>query len=737
MNKKEKGITLIALVITIIVLLILAGITILMITGQDGILNKATRAKKQMEVGRQKEEMVIDQLQLMLGSQGEAWDKDTASAFAGGEGTEISPYLIENAQQLAYLAKQVNEGEDFEGVYIKIIKDIDLGYRKWTPIGVGFRGERTKTEVTSTETEFKGNLDGDGHIIRNLNIEETDMHGVGLIGTLGENGTVKNIVVANGRIIGRSCVAGIIGISNGIVKDCTSKVEVIARGDSTDYSGQMAGGVVGWITKGEIQNCTNNGTVLGENNVQKENRANYIGGIVGAINGDEIVVKNSVNNGEIIGMGQQVGGIVGGTENNSGNFTIQDCTNTGKVIARFSNGNNISGAYSGGIIGTVIGTGASIIRCNNQGEIISELQTAGGIVGYLTIGNIEQCINYGNVTAKYKEGYSSDSGLFSGGIVAMMDGTGTTITKCENRGEIIAELQRAGGIVGYAKATTGSVSECDNYGKVTVKYKEGDSDSGKYSAGIIGMISVSINTTNCTNEGEIIAENQFAGGIIGITAKGNVDSCVNTGKVMAKYVEGENVLGTYAGGIVGRSSGTEVNITNSSNTGYIIAEKSGAGGIVGILAKGTIRWCQNSQNITVNSNGSRGIAGGIAGMNSSGTIEKCYNTGKITNKKYLNTTVAPSGGILGALSSTGKVQYCYSNCEFEGGDVAGAIVGQFNNSSTASVTKCYYTGENINGIGSKGTDNAVITECINENNVTEKADAISSYDEFKTWIETK
>mgnify|MGYP004631211853 CR=1 FL=1 len=45
MEKKERGITLIALVVTIIVLLILAGISISMLTGQNGILNRAAQAK--------------------------------------------------------------------------------------------------------------------------------------------------------------------------------------------------------------------------------------------------------------------------------------------------------------------------------------------------------------------------------------------------------------------------------------------------------------------------------------------------------------------------------------------------------------------------------------------------------------------------------------------------------------------------------------------------------------------
>ena len=45
-NKKNNGITLIALVITIIVLLILAGLSIAMLTGQNGILTQAQNAKK-------------------------------------------------------------------------------------------------------------------------------------------------------------------------------------------------------------------------------------------------------------------------------------------------------------------------------------------------------------------------------------------------------------------------------------------------------------------------------------------------------------------------------------------------------------------------------------------------------------------------------------------------------------------------------------------------------------------
>ena len=49
MNKTKKntrGITLIALVITIIVLLILAGVTIAVLSGENGILTRAAEAKE-------------------------------------------------------------------------------------------------------------------------------------------------------------------------------------------------------------------------------------------------------------------------------------------------------------------------------------------------------------------------------------------------------------------------------------------------------------------------------------------------------------------------------------------------------------------------------------------------------------------------------------------------------------------------------------------------------------------
>ena len=69
--KRNKGITLIALVVTIIVLLILAGISINMLTGQNGILNRASEAKQNTGTAQTEELVklsVTDALTQGLGS---------------------------------------------------------------------------------------------------------------------------------------------------------------------------------------------------------------------------------------------------------------------------------------------------------------------------------------------------------------------------------------------------------------------------------------------------------------------------------------------------------------------------------------------------------------------------------------------------------------------------------------------------------------------------------------------
>ena len=74
MKKKNKGITIIALVITIIILLILAGITInLLIT--RGLLKKAEDATNRWEVAQREERNIIDEMEKIINQSGDNEEK--------------------------------------------------------------------------------------------------------------------------------------------------------------------------------------------------------------------------------------------------------------------------------------------------------------------------------------------------------------------------------------------------------------------------------------------------------------------------------------------------------------------------------------------------------------------------------------------------------------------------------------------------------------------------------------
>ena len=67
--RKNRGITLIALVVTIIVLLILAGVSINMLTGQNGILNRAQEAKEKTETGNKDEQRKLAQAEALMNTE--------------------------------------------------------------------------------------------------------------------------------------------------------------------------------------------------------------------------------------------------------------------------------------------------------------------------------------------------------------------------------------------------------------------------------------------------------------------------------------------------------------------------------------------------------------------------------------------------------------------------------------------------------------------------------------------
>ena len=62
-RRKEKGITLVALVVTIIVLIILAGVSIAMLTGDNGIIKKVKDAKTKTEDAAKNENQILSNIE--------------------------------------------------------------------------------------------------------------------------------------------------------------------------------------------------------------------------------------------------------------------------------------------------------------------------------------------------------------------------------------------------------------------------------------------------------------------------------------------------------------------------------------------------------------------------------------------------------------------------------------------------------------------------------------------------
>ena len=127
------------------------------------------------------------------------WDGSIADSFQKGDGGESSPYEITNASQFALLAKQVNEGNQYEGKYFSLLCDIDLNNLDWTPIGNGIHS-------------FMGNFDGNGHTIENLKIFQSIHYtyeyptgrkmpycDMGLFATV-QDATIQNMVIDGATI---------------------------------------------------------------------------------------------------------------------------------------------------------------------------------------------------------------------------------------------------------------------------------------------------------------------------------------------------------------------------------------------------------------------------------------------------------------------------------------------------------------------------------------------------------
>ena len=94
---ENKGITLIALVITIIILLILAGVAIATLTGENGLITRAKQAKKTQIEAEIKESLILAVQDLQVQKVGDATLDDITQEWIDEKLSEYNPSVKDDA----------------------------------------------------------------------------------------------------------------------------------------------------------------------------------------------------------------------------------------------------------------------------------------------------------------------------------------------------------------------------------------------------------------------------------------------------------------------------------------------------------------------------------------------------------------------------------------------------------------------------------------------------------------
>ena len=504
--------------------------------------------------------------------------------------------------------------------------DIDLSGMDWKPIA------------------FSGTLNGNGHKISGLCVNDGDEAGVGLYSTA--TGTIKDLVIENAAISVSSAVEGV-GILCGEAKNLS------------------------------VQSVTVSGVLDAEN-------CSYVGGIVGS--GANLSFSKAVSKANVSGF-DYVGGIVGkislrkwrsGKSNTYGTETlttsIGTLTNEGKVEGK--------GDYVGGILGSVIQevdntyysgttyvTYLAVIDCANYGVVESTGNRVGGIVGGDTlIKSVSYCDNH--------EGADVIGGAFVGGIA----GECVSVDNCSNGARVTSnksyyqdkeEKARVGGIVGVVH---GPANACRNYGAIV------SNSTGKGVGGIAGKMSPTEETemADLINRGSVRGNGEMVAGIAGIL-HGYPDSIKDTVCTIKSAENYGDITSTskYVSGIIGYndtddnyygSGSVKAKISSCVNHGAVSSTQDYVGGVLGCgKAVISIRFCENEAPVS-----GAHFVGGIAGYGPE--LEHCTNKASVTGA-FVDLGLACVGGVAGYCTN---INSCVNEGEVRSpesgvGGIAGAL----------------------------------------------------------------
>lgn len=225
-----------------------------------------------------------------------------------GEGTAENPYQIGTAAELYWFAGLVNgtlpSGEKNASANAILMNDITVNtgvldanknlvsesdFIEWTPVGNNIYA-------------YTGTFDGKGYTVSGLYFNNPNSSLVGLFGFIGANGKISNVGVLDSYFQFGEYGAGVCGINNGELQNCSNSSTVIGNME------QGIGGVCGENDYGGIiENCFNEGTVR----ATTEEGTFVFGGVGGVCGINEMsTIKSCYNTASVSGK-YAVGGVCG------------------------------------------------------------------------------------------------------------------------------------------------------------------------------------------------------------------------------------------------------------------------------------------------------------------------------------------------------------------------------------------------------------------------------------------
>ncbi len=567
------GITLIALTITIILLLILAGVVINLTIGENGILNyaKEAKVKTEEEVAREKLELVLLDLQAKKYTDttyNETTYIDTAIRENGmavnGDVVFVDGWQFQLDRSVPKIGISLGRGELEEQIQIVMTSEMSTNYEKATIyIEISYEKEITSIilngeEITIPEKQNEKYLiekevtdNGTYSVIAKDAEEKYNVESI-MITDITEDMNIYNVedmIAFRDKVnSGRTFKGKTVQLMNDI--ELNKNKYTIAEDGTLTFDNTATQ----WTPIGEYQLSQAHyfyGTFEGNNHSVKgvfiDDETKHYQGLFGINYG---TIKNlAIEEGTIV-SGPRTGAIAGG---NYG--TIDNAVNKIDLEAKTetSSGNSVIGGITG------FTSGGIIKNSTNYGNVIGTASQVGGICGIIE--NLkEDMTNCANLCKQIKAGARSTDGMsLVGGIVGYGGGN---ITQSYNIADVIGNGSNVGGIAGSSFQI---VMKCYNTG--TVQSLGINSSKNNNVGGISGYAANTI--SECYNLGNVTGTTRQVGGIVGSNAsstvliKQEIRNCYNIGNIGK---------GVYYGGIVGGGEG-------ASNCYYLNGKaSSGVGG---------------------------------------------------------------------------------------------------------------------------------------------------------------